>query len=284
MADSITGDTEVTATVDQIISARVQQVLTASMVAWPNFMDFSPEAGSGIDQVKIPRFGNFTVNSKAENTRVDAQTNAFSADNLDLDQHDVVQFLLEDIAQLQSRVAVQQEYVDQAASDLAAKMDERLLAALDSDISTSAPDHDVKYNDTSNNDMEKVDITTASQLLDTQNVPSDNRFAIIPPLKKADVLNIGDFVKVNESGSQQALRNGQMGQIFGFDMLVSTQLNTAGSSLFCHRSAAAVARQLLPKVESDRDLAHLSDRWSISHIYGYKVLDGGKRYVRFTET
>ncbi len=284
MADALTGKTEVDATVEEIVSTRIQEVLTDAMVAWPLMMDFSPQVGPGMDKLKIPRFGNFTVDSKTENTAVDAQVNAFSTDDLDLDQHKVVQFLIEDIADLQAKIAVVSAYIDQAARDLAAEMDATLLADLDANPSTVSPDHDVKYNDTVNNDLEKIDITEARRLLDVQNVPKADRWGIIPPDKEKDLLNISEFVRVDESGGSAALRNGQIGRLFGFDIVMSNQLNTAGSSLWGHSSAAAVARQMQPRVEQDRDLPNLADRHSISHLYGTHVLDSGKRFVRFTET
>lgn len=284
MADAITGKTEVDATIEEIVSTRVQMVLTNSMVAWPLMSDYSEQVGPGMDTLKIPRFGSFTVATKVENTAVDAQVNAFSTDDLALSSYKVIQWLLEDIANLQAKVSVNSAYIDQAGKDLAAEMDLTLLAGLDAGVSTSAPDHDIKYNDATNEDLEAIDITEARRLLNVQNVPMEDRWGIIPPDKEKDLLNISDFVKVNESGSIGALRNGQIGRIFGFDIVVSNQMNTANSSLFGHKSAAAVARQLMPKSEIDRDLPNLSDRYSVSHIYGTKVLDSGKRFVRFTTT
>lgn len=284
MADALTGKTEVDATIEDIVSLRIQEVLTAEMVAWPLMSDYSAEVGPGMDTLKIPKFGNFTVSSKSENTPVDAQVNAFSTDNLALDKHEAVQFLVEDIADVGSKISIVAAYLDQAGRDLAAKMDSNLLSALDSGVSTSAPDHDVKYNDATNEDLEKVDILEARKLLDVARVPKGDRWAIIPPSQEKNLLLISEFVRVDESGGSMALRNGQVGKLFGFDVVVSTQMATATSSLFGHRSAAAVARQMLPKVEQDRDLPNLADRHSISHIYGVKILDAGKRYVRFTET
>jgi len=161
-----------------------------------------------------------------------------------------------------------------------------LLQALDDDVSTSTPDHDIKYNDATNEDLERTDILEAKRLLDVANVPKDSRWSIISPAQEKNLLLINEFVLVNESGMAGSLRNGQIGRLFGFDIVVSNQIPQAdgGPSYFGHPSTQAVARQLMPKVEMDRDLPNLGDRHSISHIYGTKVLDGGKRHVRFTET
>ena len=59
MADVLTGLTETSATAEAIVSAEVQEVLTASMVVPPTISDYSSMVGPGMDLVKIPRFSNF---------------------------------------------------------------------------------------------------------------------------------------------------------------------------------------------------------------------------------
>lgn len=287
MADALQGKTEIDAvSLEAIAASRVQSVLTDAMVAWPLVEDYSALVGPGMDLIKIPKFSNFTVNSKAENVAEDAQINTFSADSLLLDKHDVVQYLIEDLASLQSSVEQVARFNDQIGRDMAAKMDLRLLTVMDSGVSTSAPDHKIPFADATNEDLEQQDILEARKLLNVQNLPMEDRWGIITPAQEKNLLLISDFVKVNESGSIGALRNGQIGRIYGFDIVVSNQMGTFTNNpvFFGHRSAAAVARQLMPKVEQDRDLPNLADRHSISHVYGVKVLDSGKRYVRIEET
>lgn len=275
MADALTGLTEVTATVEQLISAEVQAVLTANVVMPGLVSDYSGMAGPGIDRIKIPRFSNFTVDTKAENVAVSAQVNAFSTDSLLLDQHKVIQFLVEDIAELQSKVAVSQAYVQQAAKDLAAEMDLYLLDTLEAGTSAAAPDHKRAYDGAS---LAKADVLTARQLLNEAKVPLEDRAMVISPASEAAILAISEFVRVDESGGSEALRNGRIGKLFGFDCYVSSQAEDL-KSMFFHKSAMAFARQLEPRVMQFNDVANLGTRYSIDHLYGAKVLDSGKRQV-----
>lgn len=285
MADALTGKTEIDAVSEELVSLRVQQVLTAEAVVFPLMSDYSDQAGPGIDVVKIPKFSNFSVASKAENTAADASINAFSADSLALSTYEYVQFLVEDIAGLQAKPNIVAAYIEQAGKDLAAKMDANIVAALDAGPSTSSPDHDMKYNDATNEDLEKTDILETRRLLNVAKVPMSGRWGIINPSKEKDLLNISEFVRVDEAGGSAALRNGQIGRLFGYDIVVYQGTEaTSGASYFGHQSACAVARQMAPKIEMQRQIEHLGDRWSISHIYGIKVLDSGKRFVRITET
>lgn len=276
MADALSGLTEVSATIETIVATEVQQVLTASMQVVPLVTDFSAMVGPGMDTLKIPKFSNFTVATKAENVAVDAQVNAFSADSLVMDKHKVVQFLIEDIASTQSKVAIVQQYIQQAAKDLAKDMDQVLLDAMEAGVSTASPDHKVAYADATA--LAKADFILARKLMNIQNVPLDDRHVVIDPASEASILAIGEFVKVNESGSESALRSGLIGKLFGFDVYVTTVAETA-KSMFFHRSAACFARQIAPRTQRYYDVANLAERWSCDHLFGVKVLDAGKRMV-----
>lgn len=276
MADAISGLTEAGTTIEALVSAEVQAVLNANVVVPPLVSDYSAMVGPGMDRVKIPRFGKFTVNTKSENTAVDAQLNAFSTDDLILDQHKVIQVLVEDIADLQSKVNMTQAYVQQMAMDLAVEMDQKLIDDIESGTSAAAPDHKRAYADATS--LAKADILLARKLLNEQNVPLDGRSAIISPAEEASVLAISEFVRVDESGGSEALRNGRIGKLFGFDFYVSSQAEDL-KSLFIHKSCHAFARQLAPRVKTFEDVPNLAMRYSIDHIYGSKTLDSGKRQV-----
>ena len=279
MSDALSGKTEVDSTVEDVVSAEIQMVLVATAVMPGTLLDFSAAVRPGMDTLKIPKFGAFTVASKSENTAVDAQLNAFSSDDLALDKHKVVQWLLEDIANLQAKVAVNQAYVNQAGKDLAAEMDLTIINALESGVSTSAPDHKVAYaNSGSANTIGKADIVGARKLLSVQNVPLADRYLLVDPASEADILSIDAFVKANEIGSDEPVRNGEIGKLYGFTVLVSAQAETA-KSLAYHKTAAAFARQMMPRYQTESALAHLGGRHSVDHLYGVKVLDAGKRLV-----
>lgn len=282
MADALSGKTEVDATVEEVVSLKVQEVLTASMVMPGTIMDFSSEVGPGMDLLKIPKFGNFTVNTKAENVAVDAQVNTFSTDDLPLDKHKVIQFLLEDFANIQAKVNSVSLYLNQMARDLAAEMDLTIIASMEASASAAAPDHIIDFSNTPLDTISKGDFLAARKLLNIQNVPMSDRYCLISPLRESDILGIAEFVRVDESGASEALRNGRIGKLFGFDVFMSSQAGD-DATLFYHKSTQAFARQLSPRTQRQLDLANLAERWSLDHIYGTKSLDAGKRIVRIKD-
>lgn len=61
------------------------------------------------------------------------------------------------------------------------------------------------------------DFAAIRKALNKANVPMSNRVAIWDPDADAAFTQIGNIVKVNESGSPQALREGEIGRIYGLD-------------------------------------------------------------------
>lgn len=275
MADVLTGLTEVDATIETIVSTQITEVLTATAVVPGSIMDLSSMVGPGMDTVAIPKYSSFTVNTKAENTAVDAQANAFSTDDLVLNRHKVIQWLVEDIAEVQSKIAVDQAYVEQAAKDLAVEMDQALIDGLESGSSAAAPDHRLDYAGAS---LAKADVLTGRQKLNAAKVPLADRFLLVNEVSEAALMGISEFTRVDEAGGSEALRNGQIGKLFGFTVLMSPLAETL-KTLAYHKSAMAFARQIQPRVQEFYDLPNLAMRKSIDHLYGFKIIQGGNRVV-----
>jgi len=101
MADALMGVTETSASALANISEVAQLYLQQEAKLMPTVTDYSSLAVAGSSSVKLPRSGGFTVGDKSENTRVDSQVITYAADTISLDQHRVIQFLLEDIADQQ---------------------------------------------------------------------------------------------------------------------------------------------------------------------------------------
>lgn len=277
MADVLTGVTETQATGMDLISSIVQEALVQEAVLFPLVQQYS--APMGVKQVEIPRSDLPSVSTKTENTQIDAQALTFATDALALDQHKAIQYLVEDIARAQANIPLIEDLLMKASKKLAEDMDDYVYEQLKL-ASASNPDHRVAYNNSGSADtMGKEDILNARKLLNIQSVPQDSRFLAINPLQESELLAIDTFVEADKYGATTPLYNGELGRLFGFRVVMTNVVDSKEAVAF-HQSACAFARQIAPKVESDRDLANLSDRLSISHLYGAKVLDSGKRCVK----
>lgn len=124
-------------------------------------------------------------------------------------------------------VAPQAAGIAEAAEDQLAGVMNGLLA--DSSFALAGSEADTKDQ-----------LIAASEALDVLDVPSDGRFLAVSPAIKSRLLAVADFVKVNESGSPEALRRANFGQIYGFTVVSSNAL-TAGTALAYHSSGFAFA-------------------------------------------
>lgn len=277
MSDALMGKTEVDAVSAELISSIVQDYLHQEAKLLATVLDFSSLAGPGMDKIKIPKMGGFTVGDKAENTAVDAQTLTYTTDDMDLNKHKVIQWVLEKIAGLQATPSVLQDMAMRAAFDIARQLDKDIITALKL-TSASAPDHRIAYTGSSGAAIAKADILSARTLLNKQFVPMSDRYLAIAPDTEATILGIDDFIHADKYGTADSLKSGELGRIYGFTVIMHGDV-AALESVAYHKSHVAVAIQQGLVYDTQKDLANLGNRHSFDQIYGVKTLDSGKRGV-----
>ena len=278
MANEI-GNTEVSATIQAVISQVVQDELKQRSIYASILRDESRLVGPGMNSIAFPKTGSFTAESKSENTALNKQVLTFTNDVLALDQYKAILVSLEDIAGLQAKPSVVEEVIKRMASEMVYDLDAYLHTKLIL-ASASAPDHRVAYDNSAGaNTLGKVDIINARTLLNKQFAPMDGRFLSINPDSEKHLLSIDDFVHVDKYGaSAQGLSNGELGKIYGFTVVMSN-VPTQLQSVAFHRDAVVFARQQQVKFETQRDIDNLADKYAMSQIYGAKELQGGKHQV-----
>lgn len=282
MANEI-GMTEVTATAQDLVAGIVQEVLKQQSILLPTVTDYSAYAVNGAKSVSIPRRTQFAAADKSENTDLTAQVLTFAADQILLSKHKAVYAKVEKIAGAQANVQVASEVITEMAAELALQIDKDIITELKL-ASAAAPDHKLDYANTPTDTLQAVDILEARRLLNVQNVPMMDRYLIISPDQEKAMLQIANFIEVDKYGADAvALKNGELGKIYGFTVLVHNAL-AAIDSLIYHKSAVGFARQLQPEFATQFQLASVSDEYLLHHLYGCKVLDSGKRQVYFNGT
>ena len=276
------GLTEVSATSQAVVANVVQMVLKQESVLIPTVSDWSRFAVPGASSVKAPRRTQFAAANKSENTPLVAQELTFSADTIDLNKHKAIYASLERIAGIQSMVDVQAEVLVEQAKELALQIDKDIITQLKL-VSTAAPDHLLDYANTPTDTLQQTDILEARKLLNIQKVPLADRFMVISPDQEKAVLLLSDFVRADSYGTPDGLRNGELGRIYGFTVLMHTEL-AAVDSLFYHSSHVGYATQLNPEFKTDFDLKNVADEFLLHQLYGTRVLDLGKRGIYFNGT
>lgn len=92
-------------------------------------------------------------------------------------------------------------------------------------------------------DDTKDTVLAARETLTNNNCPSTDRFLAVSAEILTRLLKVDEFVKVNEAGGSDALRNAIVGRIYGMTVVESPAL-TAGTALAYHRSGFAFANRV----------------------------------------
>ena len=138
---------------------------------------------------------------------------------------------------------------------------------------------------TSANQLGTVSVTTAAlaytQLrklkvkLDEANVPQQGRYVVVPAWYHGLLLEDDRFVRVDASGTDQALRNGIVGRALGFDVLMSNNAPFVTGDDYAviagHPKAISFAEQI-NKVEAYRPQDSFGDALKGLYLYGAKLV------------
>jgi len=275
MADVLTGVTETVAAAIDVISSRSQEYLQQESKMIPLVSNYSDLVVPGSKSVEIPRMGGFTVGSKSENTAADASAITIATDTIALNQHKYVQWLLEDIANVQTVVRVIEENLLRASKDMARDVDQYLINLLEA-ASAAAPDHRIAYANTTT--IAEADILDARELLINQFINPNELVLAVNPAQEKEMLKLSNFIDASKYGSNQPIMNGEIGKVFGASVIVHSDVESLKSLMF-HQSSVGYAAQFGPRFQSEKDLANLATRYSLDSLWGASALDSGKRAV-----
>ena len=112
-----------------------------------------------------------------------------------------------------------------------------------------------------------------AEKLNNNSVPTNGRYVVVGPKTYSALLMDPRFTKVDQSGTEDGLRNGIVGRAVGFDVLVSNNVpSTSGRELAIAGvpDAFAFASQLV-ETEALRDPAHFGDIVRGLNVYGAAV-------------
>ncbi len=174
---------------------------------------------------------------------------------------------------MQSRVPLEAELARKAGKEFAIYMDKEIRTVLATLTQT------VTYATALT--MALVDITEARKVLNRQNVPMNDRVLLIAPEQEQDMLNIENFIHADKYGSREALLNGEIGQVYGFRVLVSNLL-ADGEAYAYHRECVGYAVQKSIDFETQRaDVNLRATDYSYAAGWGCTLMYDGRKGVKF---
>lgn len=277
----------VTTFIPELWSARLLYALEKAHVA-TNLVNrnYEGEISNHGDTVQINTIGAITVKSYTKNTDIDAPETLTTTDQtLVIDQAKYFNFQVDDVDKVQAAGELVDTAMGRAAYALADVSDAYLLgviaagAAAGNTIGSAAAPVAL----TASNVYENI--VKLKTKLDKANVPNTGRTIVVPPDVHSLLLLDDRFAKSTATAGQEALINGLVGRIAGFDVYMSNNVKTGtgtdtGKTPYFEitaqiTDATTYAEQII-KTEAYRMESRFADAVKGLHVYGAKVTDGTK--------
>ena len=277
----------VTTFIPELWSARLLYALEKSHVA-TNLVNRNYEgviANQG-DTVHINSIGAITVKDYTRNSNIaDPEILTTADQTLEIDQAKYFNFQVDDVDKAQISGDIIDTAMGRSAYALADVSDAFLLKTIASGAA-SANKIGAKATLTAltaSNVYENI--VKMRTLLDKSNVPTTGRTIVVPPEVYALLLLDDRFAKSGSDSGQNALLNGMVGRVAGFDVFMSNNCvsGTDGGSgstpyfvITAQVAAATTYAEQIIKTEAYHMEKRFADAVKGLHVYGAKVTDGSQ--------
>jgi len=275
---------------DEVVATYKKNLVLANLIKKLSFK------GKKGDTLHIPKPGRGSANAKAAATQVTLNTDTATEIQVLIDKHFEYSILIEDIVDVQALASMRQFYTDDAGYALARQVDTSLIQlgrGVNGGAGTAAYDTaylgsngTTAYVAASNNEAALTDaaIRRSIQRLDDNDTPMDGRFLIVPPSTRNTLMGIARFTEqafVGEVGGSNTIRSGEIGNVYGIPVFVSTNADTTSGSgaariaLLGHRDFAVLAEQMAVRSQTQYKQEYLGNLFTADTIYGVKELRDG---------
>jgi N4-gp56 family major capsid protein len=271
---------------DEIIAAYKKNLVMANLV---NKMSFKGKKG---DTLHIPKPTRGSASAKAASTQVTLIAATESEQQVLVNKHYEYSRLIEDITEAQALASLRRFYTDDAGYALAKQVDTDLIQlgrGAQGGSGTAAYNKAVLGGDGSTLYVDGTNVGTALtdagirkviQTLDDQDVPMDSRYLVVPPAARNTLMGLARFTEqafVGEVGGGNTIRNGQIGDVYGTKVFVSTNCDTATTTtsriaLMFHKDAFVLAEQMGVRSQTQYKQEYLGTLFTSDMLYGVAEL------------
>ena len=266
--------------IGEVWSAQILQSLQKSLVYGQSGVinrDYEGEVKGKGDTVRITSHGPITISEYDKSTGLSDPEQLSDAQTvLETDQSYSFNFRIEDVDKAQASGALMASATRDAAYQLADTADQYIAGIMAAQAgNTVGADGTDKIFDGSTNDVTDV-ILACKQALDEDNVPFQGRWIILPPWVVRMLLKDSSITDPQWGGVEGVMKNGQIGRLYGFDILQSNNVpNTAGDhyKVIAGASRACTFADSVNEVEAYRPDKFIADALRGLHVYGAKVID-----------
>ncbi len=278
---------------DEIVAAYKKNLVAANLF---KKMSFTGKKG---DTVHIPSPTRGAASLKATNAQVTLQAATEGEVVVSIDKHYEYSRLIEDITEVQALSSLRRFYTDDAGYALAKQVDQSLIElgrGFNGGNAANATytgayiggDGTTAYNSGTPNATALTDaaIRRTIQRLDDNDVPMDGRFIIVPPSARNTLMGINRYTEqafVGEAGGSNTIRNGEIGNLYGIPVFVSSNADTATCGarivLVGHKDAAVLVEQVGVRSQTQYKQEYLGTLYTADTLYGVKELRDGSCFA-----
>jgi len=285
---------------DEIIAAYKNKLVAANLFSKMSFV------GKKGDTIHIPAPTRGAATIKAANTQVTLQAATESEVIVTVNQHYEYSRVIEDIVETQALSSMRKFYTEDAGYALAKRVDTSLIqlgrtfnggsagarydAAFIGGDGTTAFVYSASAGAGNASALTDAAIRRTIQRLDDVDAPEEGRFIIVPPSARNTMMGIARYTEqafVGEVGGGNTIRNGQIGNVYGIPVYVSSNtdyLNAAADGsganigravLIGHKDSAVFAEQQGVRSQTQYKQEYLGTLYTADTLYGVKELRDG---------
>lgn len=269
---------------DEIVAAYKKNLVAANLFKKMSFV------GKKGDTVHIPSPTRGTATLKSANSQVALQAATEGDVSVTIDKHYEYSRLIEDIVEVQALSSLRRFYTDDAGYALAKQVDTSLIQLGRTFNGGSGAtyggayiggDGTTAYTSGSSNASALTDaaIRRTIQRLDDNDVPMDGRFFLIPPSARNTLMGLARYTEqafVGEAGGNNTIRNGEIGNLYGIPVFVSSNADTAtGGARICllgHKDSAVLVEQQGVRSQTQYKQEYLGTLYTADTLYGVAEL------------
>jgi len=238
--------------------------------------DYEGEISAAGDTVRITSIGRPTISNYVPNsTKITPEQVNDSQRTLVVDQSKFFAFAVDDVDARQAKGNVIPQSMNEAAYGFADVIDQYIANSMYTGIQSANQVGSLTIAANTPSDFYDKVLVPLKIKLDLANVPTEGRWINVRPEAHGALLRDPRFVKVNESGTSEGLRNGMVGRAAGFDIQVTNNApNTTGSEYvtIAGTNAAYTFAEQINKVEAYRPQDSFSDAVKGLVLYGGKLV------------
>ena len=239
-----------------------------------NLVTRMSHVGKKGDSIHIPKPGRGSANVKAAQSQVTLNTDTATEVIVNINKHYEYSVMIEDIVEKQALSSMRQFYTSDAGYALATQVDDDLFGLVQAlNGGTFLEGDGTTWSSGAGADITDAGIRAMMLQLDNNDVPMNDRALVLPPVAKSDMLGINRFTEQAFIGTGEAIKNGQIGRVYGVDVYVTNNAPTVDSGAnrvgaLIHKDALVLAEQLGVRSQTQYKQEYLGDLFTADTIYG----------------